>query len=157
MLKRLTALILALMIAFAVIGACAEEFTLWVMCKPNNYVNIRYTPTKNGQISGYLDSCDSFTTDGTRKNGFISVLDAGEGGWVSERYVVDEKPDLVNEYYICVATKQAACRQWINGPRIKGKLGWMKNGVRVKVYLITSEWALTARGYIKSEWLEVDP
>ena len=155
--KRILSLILALILALSLITAGAEEFTLWVMCKPNTYVNVRYTPKKNGQICGYLDSGDSFTSDGEVRNGFISALDAGEGGWVSEKYVVDEEPVIVNEYYICVALNRAACRQWINGPRIKGKLGWIKNGVRVKVYMITGEWALTARGYIRSEWLEVDP
>lgn len=44
--KRILSLILALILALSLITAGAEEFTLWVMCKPNTYVNVRYTPKK---------------------------------------------------------------------------------------------------------------
>ena len=34
---------------------------------------------------------------------------------------------------------------------------WLVNGSTVEVFYTAEGWACTSRGYIKSEWLEVDP
>ena len=151
--RKLTALILAALLFFS--AAAAE--TRWVFC--NGYVNVRQSPSKNGSIVGRLDSGEEFETDGTMKNGFIQALGIGENGdsWIFAGFTSDEQPEKADERYVCVATKRVACRRWTNGPRIKGKTGWLYNGSNVKVYWRTSEWAVTSRGYIMTEWLEVDP
>ena len=134
----------------------AEEYNAWVMCK--GYVNLREEPNKKSRTCGFLDAGDGFVTDGKTKNGFLHVLDAGECScWVYAGYVVRSQPTMVNEYYVVVAKQQVLCRKCVGGRRIKGRLGWMKNGSRVRVYWISEDWALTARGYIRTEWLEVDP
>ena len=135
-----------------------EDYEVWALLKPGDYVNVRISPNKKSEKIGYLDAGDGCMTDGKTKNGFLHVYGVGEtDGWVYKWYMVTEKPEVVNEYYVVTAIKRVICRKGVGGPRIKGRLGWMKNGTRVKVFCIAGEWALTNRGYVKSEWLEVDP
>ena len=150
--KRILALALALLI---LIGSAAAE-QRWVMC--DGYVNVRISPGKKAEQVGYLDAGDGFETNGKKRDGFIQVTGIGEAGdgWTFEGYTVTEQPDRVDQRYVCVAKNRVACRRWINGPRIKGKAGWLYNGTSVMVYWRTSEWSVTSRGYIRSEWLEVD-
>ena len=74
-------------------------------------------------------------------------------------YVSTEKVQKVGEQYVCVAKRQVACRRWVGGPQIEtgGRKQWLKNGENVDVFCIGGDWAVTSRGYIRSEWLEVDP
>lgn len=159
----LRVILIALIIASVIIIAARaedEEITLWAMCKPGDQVNLRMEPRKgNGsRIVGWLECGDSFRTDGKRKNGWIRVLDAGDCEcWIYSGYVVTEPPVEVNESYVCVARKWVACRRWVDGPQISGRRGWLHNGSNVNVYCIAGEWAVTSRGYIRTEWLEVDP
>lgn len=136
--------------------AFGEDCNAWILCK--SYVNLRTKPSLSAPTCGRLDVGEGFLTDGESRNGFLHVLDAGECDcWVYEGYVSNGVPEKVDEYYVVVAKQQVICRKYVDGPRISGRRGWMKNGSRVKVYWISGDWALTARGYIKSEWLEVDP
>ena len=132
--------------------------TCWAMCQPGDRVNLRMEPTKESRAVGFLECGDSFQTDGTNRNGWIRAMGVGECEcWIYSGYVVTEEPVPVFENYVCVARKQVACRRWVDGPQIKGRLGWLHNGSTVGVFYIAGEWAVTSRGYIKSEWLEVDP
>lgn len=153
----LLALVIVVTVAIA-LSVCKGESltTCWIMCKPGSYVTIREKPNKNSAERGYLDSGDDFKTDGESMNGWIRCYDAGEGGWVYCGYVVTEKPEKIGERYVCVANKQAACRKWMGGPQVDGS-GWIKNGQFCDVFLIADGWAVTSRGYIRSEWLEVSP
>ena len=165
--KIRTAFLLILAIAAAVAGfmigsasgRAAEErpATCWVMCKPGSMINVRRRPDKKSEAVGYLDACDNFRTDGENRDGWIHVLDIGEygDGWVYVGYVVTEKPKAVFQNYVCVAKKQAACRKWIGGPQTDKK--WIRNGSNVSVFYIADGWAITSRGYIQAEWLEVNP
>ena len=134
-----------------------ELVTCWIMCKPGSQVNVRRTPSKQGMEVGFLDAGDSFLTDGKSSDGWIRCYGVGEygEGWIWCGYVVTEKPEPVFEQYVCVAVKRVACRRWISGP--KTEKPWLKNGSNVDVFYIADGWACTSRGYIKSEWLEVDP
>ena len=164
--------IIVLAVLIALIGLCVlilihpafaaaegdNDYQVWALLKPGDYVNVRLAPNKKSSKIGYLDAGDGCWTDGKTKNGFLHVYGVGEtDGWVYKWYMVTEKPEVVNEYYVVTAIKRVICRKGVGGPRIKGRLGWMKNGTRVKVFCIAGEWALTNRGYVKSEWLEVDP
>lgn len=151
--KRLLAAVIALTLIF---GSASAQ-VCWVMC--DGYVNVRARPGKGSMSVGFLDACDDFETDGTVRNGFVLAQNVGEGGdnWIFAGYVSSEKPEAVNGRYVCTARTRAACRRWINGPRISGKAGWIYCGSNVRVYYRTSEWSVTNRGYIRSEWLEEDP
>lgn len=152
------AAILAVITVALTVTLCHGEqlATCWIMCKPGSYVTIREKPNKTAAEAGYLDSGDSFQTDGESVDGWIRCCGAGEGGWVWCGYVVTEKPEIIGERYICVALKQAACRKWMGGPQVDGA-GWIKNGQYCEVFCMADGWAVTNRGYIRSEWLEVSP
>lgn len=135
----------------------ASAETRWIMCGDFSYV--RETASKKGQIGGRLDVGDEFETDEKTRNGFIRVIGIGEAnvGWVFKGYTVTEEPVRVDDRYVCVANNRVACRRWIDGPQFKGKTGWLYNGTTVMVYWRTSEWSVTSRGYIRSEWLDPAP
>lgn len=146
-----------IILSLLVITGYAEE-TCWALCKPKGRVNLRIDPKKESKSVGWLECGDSFLTDGETRNGWLHVLDAGECDcWIYTGYVAVEEPVRVEEPYVCVAKKWVACRRWVNGPQIKGKRGWLHNGSNVNVFYIAGEWAVTDRGYIRSEWLEADP
>lgn len=156
------ALLLVIILAVgAIIGSwCSGEqlATVWALCKPGAQVMVRATPEKSGRIVGYLEVGDSFKTDAEEKDGWIRAYGIGDGGgWVYCGYVATEKPQEVNQRYVCVAKNRAACRKWCGGPMIEGKTGWIYNGTNVQVFYRTEDWSVTSRGYIRSEWLEVDP
>ena len=139
-------------------GTAAAE-RAWIVCKPNDYVNVREKASKKSAVVGFLECGDTVETDGKRKNGFIRATGIGEAGsgWVYAGFVSSEPPEEVGERYVCTAKVRAACRRWIDGPRISGKAGWLYNGANVTVYYTTGKWAVTNRGYIQAEWLEEDP
>ena len=130
--------------------------TCWVMCKPGSRVSVRWSPSKSAPESGYAECGDSFLTNGESVDGWIRCYDIGEGGWIYCGYVTTQKPEIVGERYVCCAVKQVACRKWMYGPQIDEK-PWMKNGQFCHVYVTDGEWAVTNRGYIKLEYLEVSP
>lgn len=147
---------------FTEMNACraAAEDTLircWILCKPGSRVTVRRTPDKRAMEVGQLEVGDWFMTDAVSSNGFIRAYGIGEygEGWIYCGYVSTEEPKEVNGRFCCVAKKQVACRRWMDGPQTETP--WLKNGSQVKVYWKTDEWAVTSRGYIRSEWLEADP
>jgi len=156
--------ILAAVVVAAVIiwAAQAEDVTItcWALCQPGDRVNLRLEPDKGSREVGWLECGESFQTDGESRNGWIRVLDRGECEcWIYCGYVVTEQPVKVCENYVCVAKNRVACRRWVDGPqiRINGRLSWLRNGTNVSVFWIAGDWAVTSRGYIQAEWLEVDP
>lgn len=142
-------------------GMAAEQtLTCWVMCQPGDHVNLRMEPKKDSKCVGWLECGDSFETDAGNKNGWIRVLNRGECEcWIYCGYVVTEEPEAIGENYVCVARNRVACRRWVNGPQIEdnGRRRWVVNGSNVSVFYMAEGWAVTSRGYIQSEWLEVDP
>ena len=143
----------------AAISARAEEHlaTCWILCAPGSQVNVRRAPGRNTQEVGFLETGDSFRTDGTCRDGWVRCYGIGEygEGWIYCGYVAEEEPVAVFEKYCCVAKNRVACRRWIGGPKTGNP--WLKNGSSVQVYYIAGDWAVTARGYIRSEYLERDP
>ena len=159
----LRCILVALVVAAVIIFACRAEdttITCWALCQPGDRVNLRREPKKDSAEVGWLECGDSFQTDGESRNGWIRVLDAGECEcWIYSGYVIEDPPEKIGENYVCVARERVACRRWVDGPqiRINGHLSWLKNGSTVSVFYIAGDWAVTSRGYIKAEWLEVDP
>jgi hypothetical protein len=154
---------IALVVVVAVALTCTlckgEEalVRVYTLCKPGSQVVVRRTPSKNAMEVGYLEVGDSFLTDGSSSNGYIRSYGIGEcgEGWVYCGFVTEYEPEPVFETYCCVAKTRVACRRWMNGP--KTDRPWLSNGSDVQVFYIAGDWACTSRGYIQSEWLEVDP
>ena len=160
--KRAFCITLAIMAAITIAvtawasGSEDELIRCWVMCKPGSQVNVRRQPTKQSEAVGYLEVGDWFLTDAESRDGWIRCYGIGEygEGWVYCGYVVTEEPEQIYEPYVCVAKKRVACRKWIGGPQTSSP--WLENGSSVSVFYKADGWAITSRGYIKSEWLEED-
>lgn len=137
--------------------ASGKLIRCWVLCKPGSQVVVRRTPSRNAMEVGQLEVGDWFETDAVSSNGYIRAYGIGEygEGWIYSGYVATEEPVPVFETYCCVAPNRVACRRWMDGPQTQNP--WLKNGSDVQVYHIAGEWSCTARGYIKSEYLEADP
>lgn len=146
--KRLLCLVIALFVLFGV--AIAEDQTVWVLCQPGSYVNIRSRPSGRSDAVGYADCGEAFDTDGISKNGFLHVyasIENGEG-WISKGYLVYEKPAFISRKMTVSGRGRVNARKTINGKR----RCWVKPGDVVTVYWI-AEWAVTSKGFIKTEYL----
>lgn len=167
--KRLRAIIFALICAVVIAIGCmigtsecqaaGERYTtVWAMCQPGSTLIVRRSSSKNSMEVGRLDPCDPVETDGKSVNGYIHVYGNWENGdgFVYCGYLSTEEPERVFEQYVCVSRARVACRRWISGPMMPNH-AWITNGTNVQVFYRTSEWSVTNRGYIKSEWLEADP
>ena len=140
------------------VRARAEEettVTAWALCKPGTYVNIRLWPSKKATEVGYLDPCDKVECDGRVKDGFAHIVEPLDG-WVYAGYLTFSEPKNVNSRYVVIAKKRVAARRWIDGPQM-GTKPWLINGSEVTVYYMSADWAITSRGFVRSEWLEEDP
>lgn len=137
-----------------VLTAQAEETDCWVLCQPDDYVNIRSAPRKSGIISGYAVSGMKLTTDLVEKNGYIHVLGVTEygDGWISSGYVVFSEPRTVDREMVITGRGRVACRKTVDGKR----RAWAKPGERLMVYMMTGDWAVTSKGFIMAEYLGDD-
>ena len=163
----ITALAIALMliaaVAFDAVGtllywmaseAEAEEIEgrqCWVLCMPDSVVNIRRKP--GGEIFGGATCGSDMLTDEKIRNGYLHVYDLAaeeSEGWISTRYIVYDEPVAFHQKMTVRADGRVACRKWIGGK----VSGWVNDGDNVFVYSISYEWAVTDRGYIRSEFLE---
>ena len=153
--KVRTILLLLLMMAIAVSSlAESEPYEVWVICQPNDYVNVRMSPSRKSEVVGYADSGDSIWIDGTKKNGYLKVYGIGEMGvgWIHKGYVVDNKPERVSCTGIVVSRGKLAARRYIQGKVRK----WLHNMDKVKVYWITDDWCVTSMGFVKTEYLDFE-
>lgn len=154
-------ILIIILIIMAVMTAGAEETDgltrRWILCKPGSQVNVRRKPSKKAEAVGFLEVGDWFWTDGSSRDGWIRCCGVGEygEGWIYGGYVAEEEPVEICQRYVCVANNRVACRRWIDGPKTSAP--WLKNGSTVEVFYVADGWAMTSRGYIRSEWLEADP
>lgn len=127
-------------------------YKCWAMCNPDSEVIIRERPNKKSFEVGAIECGGLMWTDWKEKNGWLHLVDldneTGEG-WIHEGYVVFEEPELINREMEVMDCKRVACRKYIDGKIIK----WAKRRSTVFVYVMTSEWAVTDKGYIMSEFL----
>jgi hypothetical protein len=124
----------------------------WIMCK--DYVLIRMGPSRKSPEVGQLDPADEIEIDGKTKDGFAHIVSPVDG-WVWAGNIVDSKPEKIDGTGYVIANKRLYCRRWIDGPTVEEK-PYVINGSEVKVFWIGGGWALTNRGYLQSEWLEVE-
>ena len=150
--KRMIMLLMALILLCTVASAERIQEEVWVLCMPDSEVNVRERPKKTGQIFGGAMCGACMWTDNVKKNGYLHVLDLAaesDTGWISARYVVYDEPVEVNAVMEIRSDGRVACRRWING-KINS---WIMNGDRLTVYWMSPSWAVTSRGYIRSEFL----
>lgn len=150
--KRMIMLLMALILLCTVASAERIQEEVWVLCMPDSEVNVREKPKKTGEIFGGAMCGACMWTDNVKKNGYLHVLDLAaesDTGWISARYVVYDEPVEVNAVMEIRSDGRVACRRWING-KINS---WIMNGDRLTVYWMSPSWAVTSRGYIRSEFL----
>ena len=131
-----------------------ELWEAYVICQPDDYVNVRYQPNKRSQVVGYVEGGDWILIDGTERNGFIKCYEIGEygEGWIHKGYVVYDEPVRVNRMAFSVSRTRVACRRWIDGKVRK----WLKNLDEVMVYWWSFDWCVTNKGFVKTEYLEME-
>lgn len=150
--KRMIMLLMALILLCTVASAERIQEEVWVLCMPDSEVNVRERPKKTGEIFGGAMCGACMWTDNVKRNGYLHVLDLAaesDTGWISARYVVYDEPVEVNAVMEIRSDGRVACRRWING-KINS---WIMNGDRLTVYWMSPSWAVTSRGYIRSEFL----
>ena len=144
--------VVAYAVATEINRARAESVTTKAWVLSSTYVNIRMGASKKAPIVGQLDPGDDLEIDG-KVDGWFAHIVAPVDGWIHSGYLTFSKPKQVNQTYTVTAKKRLMCRRWIDGPKVAEK-PYLINGSEVKVLWISSEWACTNRGYLKSEWLE---
>lgn len=132
-----------------------EYITLYVLCKPTSFVNVREFPKKRGTIVGRLECGDEVLTLREKRGKYLKIygpaFDASEE-WVHGGYLTEDQPEIWPEgkAYKVIGKGRVAVRRYVRGKRRV----WTQPGKTVTVYAMTAEWALTNRGYIQTEYLE---
>ena len=149
---------IALLIAavlLLVLPAESEDYDAWVLCQPDSFVYARMSPKKTSPEIGYLMCGDHFITDGKTKNGFLHVYDLNfelSEGWVHKGYVVYDEPYKPDVYETTVQSNgRVQARRTIGGKR----RCWLKDGQKLKVYMVTDEWAVTSKGFVKTKYIDL--
>ena len=134
--------------------AYAEEQQCWILCKPNSWVYARRNATKKSREIGRLECGDVVYTDGTVKNGFLYIYNLNfelSEGWVYKGYVVYDEPYSPAATNAQVSSNgRVQARKTINGKRNC----WVKDGQSIKVYMMSNEWSVTNKGFIKTEFID---
>lgn len=153
-------LILAIMIlCFAFlhdIGLAESDTTdVWVLCTSDSFVCVREAPRKSSFAFGGATCCTRLQTDGKIKNNFIHVVEvpAEESeGWISTQYIVYSEPIRIDQQATVVSNGRLAARKGIGG-KVQY---WINPMDTLTVFWWTPEWCLTNKGYVQTEFLELD-
>ena len=152
--KKFFALILIVAIILPITCLAVEE-AMYVICMPNDRVNIRLGASRTSSSVGWCEAGDLVYYDGQTKNGYRHCVglgvEAGEG-WIHKGYLVDEPVEYINKDATVVSKSRLAARKYVNGKRTR----WLKPGGVVRIYYWTNEWALTNCGYVQSAYLELN-
>jgi hypothetical protein len=141
----------------AYIGSASAETVpeeRWAICQPDSYLNIREKPKKTANIGGWLYLGDRVETDGKMQNGYLHIVNASTesgDGWVAARYLMEDQPTVETVSGVIDSKGRVAARIQPDGKRNR----WMKPGDVITIYAHGSEWAVTNRGFIKSEYIAI--
>lgn len=152
--KRLLTFIVFITLVTAILTVFADEVEYYIICDPKSHVCVRRSPKRSGEESGRLEFGDKVWADGKKKNGFLHCVginnEWGEG-WVYKGNLVEDQPVTFGGKATIVGNGKVFCRRCVNG----AKQGALKTGTEVKVLAYSDEWAVTSKGYIKTEYLEM--
>ena len=133
----------------------AEDLTeAWVICQPDDYINVRMNPSKRSQPVGYAEAGDKIMTDMKVKNGFLRCYGIGEMGvgWIHKGYVIYDEPERIDRMACSISRGRVACRRWIKG----NVRAWLKNCDDVLVYWWSFDWCVTNKGFVQTKYLEME-
>ena len=145
------------MLIFLIVPAPASADTYYALCRPASQVNIRKEPRANSEYCGYLLAGDCVTVTDYRKDNrgrtwckVVGLTEYGEG-WVCEAYLAGSEVTEDGGKYTVKANGRVATYNGIAGKRT----GWIKPGQTVTVLARSRTWAITNKGYVRMEYLEV--
>lgn len=144
--------VLIVLLCMLLICASALADTVYILCQPDSFVNVRSFPKKGADVIGYAELGWEIETDGTKRNGFIKVSGYEGDAWIYAGYVTDTPVTIMTLDTQIISKGRVACRRAINGTRRK----WLKNGKNVTVYAFSDDWAVTDYGFIKTDFLGVN-
>ena len=147
-------MLMVLLVLIAATEAKAETEARWVLCRPGDWVNARRKPSTRSESLGRLECGDRIWTDGKERHGFLHVVNLSmeeSEGWVYAGYVVDGPSDGEGTMQVTV---QASGRVALQKCRDGERRGWAKSGNTLTVYAFGGGWAVTNRGWIRTEYLE---
>ena len=145
--KKILAILLAL---FLLIGSALAD-TVYILCQPDSFVNVRAFPKKNAEIAGRVELGWELETDGVRKNGYIHVFGFEGDAWINAGFVTDSPVEIRRIETEIYSSGRVACRRSIKGTRRK----WLKDGQKVVIYAVAGDWAITNQGFIQMRYLGV--
>lgn len=149
--KRVLIVLLSVLLA-ALISVSAAADTIYVLCQPDSFVNVRQFPNKRSEIAGRVELGDHLETDGKRKNGFIHVFGTFDGdAWISAGFVTRDPVTVKRLDTEIVSKGRVACRRSVKGQRRK----WVRNGQKVVIYAFSDGWSITDQGFIQTRFLGV--
>lgn len=128
---------------------------VWVLCCPDSYVNARLFPNRKGDIIGRLETGYKLYTDEVTRNGFLHCVGASLESsevWVYKGYLIYDEPVIVNEEIEIRSRNRVIARKAIGGK----KRCYVKCDDTVVVYYAGFDWSITNKGYIKTEFLDLD-
>lgn len=143
--KRLVSVLLLAALLFS--GAAAES--VYVLCQPDSFVNVRQFPVKGSEVVGRVELGWELESDGQRKNGFVHVEGFEAGGWINAGFVTSEPVTILTFETEIVSSGRVACRRSIRGTRRK----WLLNGQKVVIYAFNWSWSITNKGFIQTRYL----
>ena len=147
--KRFILVLLAVLFV-STAAADRETYSVYTLCQPDSFVNVRMFPRKGSEIVGRLELGDEIETDGVRKNGFLHVygFEVGEA-WVNAGFVTESRVRVETVTGEIVSNGRVACRRSIKGTRRK----WLVNGQKLVIYAVAGEWAITSQGFVQTRFL----
>lgn len=127
----------------------------YVICQPNDFVNVRERPSSRSEVVGRYETGDKVFLDGREKGGFSHIVHTGletEDAWICTAYLVDDKPEWLNQSATVVSKGRLAARKNIDGKR----RCWLRNGDGIKVYWFSNEWCVTDKGFVRTDFIDLD-
>ena len=140
--------LLIVFLLLCMVGTAAAD-TVYVLCQPDSFVNVREFPRKGSEVAGRVELGDALETDGQRKNGFIHVCGFEGGAWINAGFVTEYPVTIVTLPTIIQSKGRVACRRSIKGTRRK----WVYNEQKVTIYAFADDWAITNQGFIQTRFL----
>ena len=148
--------IVCILAVFQDVGlAESDTEDVWVLCTYESFVNIRENPRKSSFAFGGVTCGTRLKTDGEEKGDYLHVVDvpAEESeGWISKQFIVHSEPVRMTQPATVVSNGRLAARKGIGG-KVQY---WMNPMDTLTIFWWTDEWCLTNKGYVQTEFLELD-
>ena len=141
---------LVLLVAFLLLIGSAIADSVYVLCQPDSFVNVRLFPVKGSEVAGRVELGDELETDGEKRNGFLHVYGSFEtDAWINAGFVTYYPVTILTFETEILSKGRVACRRSIGGTKRK----WLSNGQKVVIYAFAVDWSITDKGFIQTQFL----